>query len=56
MGANEKVAATFHPQKRWHVCEYCGSEWQHPISAALCCDVISNELDDDPPRVVRAYD
>lgn len=56
MGANEKVAATFHPLTKY-VCEYCKSEWKHPISAALCCDVLSNELDDeDPPRVVRAYD
>ena len=29
------------------VCEYCGERHYFPISAALCCDVISNELDDD---------
>lgn len=26
-------------------CEYCGSEWRNPISAGMCCDAISNDLD-----------
>jgi len=27
-------------------CEYCGSEWRNPISAAMCCDAISNDLEE----------
>lgn len=28
-----------------HECEYCGSEWVSPISAAMCCDAVSNTVD-----------
>lgn len=30
-----------------YVCDYCGETHRSPISAALCCDVVSNELDRD---------
>lgn len=33
-------------------CDYCGERHYFPISAALCCDPISNDLideDDLPP-------
>lgn len=29
-----------------HACDYCGSEYTSPLAAALCCDVVSNDLDD----------
>lgn len=35
-----------------HVCDYCGEPHRSPISAALCCDVIPNELDDDPSVIL----
>lgn len=35
--SSNKVAATFHPHTSY-VCEYCGSEHRHPLSAAACCD------------------
>lgn len=27
-------------------CEYCGEVWRNPISAAMCCDPISNDLEE----------
>jgi len=39
-----------------HVCDYCGQEWRSPISAALCCDPISNDLDSDPVTIIRGAD
>lgn len=43
-----------------HTCEFCGAEWRSPISAALCCDVVSNTLHDErmdkPDRYERGYD
>ena len=30
-----------------HVCDYCGERWRNPISAALCCDAVSNDATDD---------
>lgn len=27
-------------------CEYCGTVWRNPISAAMCCDAISNDSED----------
>lgn len=40
-----------------HTCEYCGQEWRSPISAALCCDPITNDLPDDSPhRYELGYD
>ena len=35
-----------------HTCEYCGDTYPSIIAAALCCDVISNELDDDPAIIL----
>jgi hypothetical protein len=46
MGASEKYAATFHPEP-WHHCESCGCEWRSVISAAMCCDALSNDLHRD---------
>lgn len=34
-------------------CDYCHQEWRSPISAALCCDTISNDHDDDAPGRTR---
>lgn len=28
-------------------CEYCHSQWTNPIAAAMCCDAVSNDLDED---------
>lgn len=33
-----------------YVCEYCTAEWASPISAAMCCDALSLDLDDDRYR------
>ena len=30
-----------------YVCEYCGQHWRYPIAAALCCDALVNDLDDE---------
>lgn len=30
-----------------YTCDYCGQEYRYPISAALCCDAVSNEVDLD---------
>lgn len=27
-----------------HTCEHCGEEHRYPISAALCCDNLTNDL------------
>ena len=27
-------------------CEFCGTVWRNPISAAMCCDVVSNDVED----------
>lgn len=41
-----------------HTCEWCGTEWRSPISAALCCDEASNALHDDhrPERYYLSED
>lgn len=28
-----------------YTCDHCGETHRHPISAALCCDAVSNDLD-----------
>lgn len=44
-------------EREWHVCEHCDTEWSNPISAAMCCDTISNDLDDNrPTRYELGYD
>lgn len=30
-----------------HSCDFCGTEYRSRITAALCCDAISNDLDDE---------
>lgn len=37
-------------------CEFCHTLHRYPISAALCCDVVSNTLDDENPDVSLGYD
>lgn len=43
--SNNKLDATFHPRQTF-TCEYCTSEWTSPISAAMCCDAVSNDARD----------
>jgi hypothetical protein len=44
MSGNEAERLTNQQASPWYVCDYCRSEWRSPISAAMCCDAISNDL------------
>lgn len=53
-GAEQIAAGASHtPHRRGqqlsaiYTCEHCDETYRHPISAALCCDIISAELSDD---------
>lgn len=35
-------------------CDYCNTRHKYPISAALCCDVVSGELSDDDPDIIQS--
>lgn len=45
------------PGRAPYPCPVCGEPHRYPISAALCCDALSNDLPtDDDPTIVRGVD
>lgn len=47
MGANDKLAATFHPDPTPYACENCGKRWATTTVADDCCGPWLGDLDED---------
>lgn len=52
MGANDKLAATFHPG---YACTECGTGWNNEASADRCCGNDDLTGYDDPSRHRLSY-